>query len=47
MLQPLALYLGTWKAETSRGLLRRLVADGTVREQAEICLRWISEGDRH
>ena len=44
-LQPLALYLGTWKSETSRGLLRRLVADGTVREQAEICLRWISEGD--
>jgi hypothetical protein len=44
ILQPLALYLGTWKAETSRRLLRRLVADGTVREQAEICLRWIGEG---
>jgi len=43
ILQPLALYLGTWKAETSRQLLRRLVADGTVREQAEICLRWIGE----
>jgi hypothetical protein len=43
ILQPLALYLGTWKAETSRGLLRRLVAEGTVREQAEICLRWIGE----
>jgi len=24
-------------------LRRRLVADGTVREQAEICLRWIGE----
>jgi hypothetical protein len=47
MLQPLALYLGTWKSETSRGLLRRLAADGTVREQAEICLRWISEGASH
>jgi HEAT repeat protein len=43
LLQPLALYLGTWKAEASRRLLRRLVADGTVREQAEICLRWIGE----
>jgi hypothetical protein len=43
VLQPLALYLGTWKAETSRRLLRQLVADGTVREQAEICLRWIGE----
>lgn len=43
ILQPLALYLGTWKAEPSRRLLRRLVAEGTVREQAEICLRWISE----
>jgi len=43
VLQPLALYLGMWKSETSRGLLRRLVADGTVREQAEICLRWIDE----
>jgi hypothetical protein len=47
MLQPLALYLGTWKAETSRILLRRLVADGTVREQAEICLQWISEAASH
>jgi len=47
ILQPLALYLGTWKAETSRRLLRRLVADGTVREQAEICLRWISEAAGH
>lgn len=47
-LQPFALYLGTWKAETSRRLLlRRLVADGTVREQAEICLRWISETASH
>jgi hypothetical protein len=43
VLQPLALYLGTWKAETSRRLLKRLVAEGTVREQAEICLRWISD----
>ena len=43
ILQPFALYLGIWKAETSRKLLRRLVAEGTVREQAEICLRWISE----
>src|SRR5664280_662060 len=47
ILQPLALYLGVWKAETSRRLLRRLVADGTVREQAEICLRWISEPAVH
>ena len=39
----LALYLGMWKAETSRRLLQRLVAEGTVREQAEICLRWISD----
>jgi hypothetical protein len=36
-----------WKAETSRKLLRQLVADGTVREQAEICLRWISEAAGH
>ena len=43
VLQPLALYLGTWKAETSRRLLRRLVAEGTVREQAQICLRWIGD----
>ncbi len=42
VLQPLALYLGTWKTETSRRLLRHLVAEGTVREQAEICLQWIS-----
>ena len=41
ILQPLALYLGTWKSEISRALLRRLKAEGTVREQAEICLRWI------
>lgn len=47
ILQPLALYLGTWKAEASRRLLRRLVAEGTVREQAEICLRWISEAGSH
>jgi hypothetical protein len=47
ILQPFALYLGMWKAETSRKLLRRLVADGTVREQAEICLRWISEAAGH
>ncbi len=44
ILQPLALYLGTWKSATSRTLLRRLVAEGTVREQAEICLRWIGDG---
>jgi hypothetical protein len=44
ILQPLALYLGTWKNETARTLLRRLAAEGTVREQAEICLRWIGEG---
>ncbi len=43
VLQPLALYLGTWKAEASRRLLRRLIAEGTVREQAEICLRWIGD----
>ncbi len=47
VLQPLALYLGTWKSETSRRLLRRLVAEGTVREQAEICLRWIGGGAVH
>ncbi len=46
VLQPLALYLGTWKAEASRKLLRRLVTEGTVREQAEICLRWIGDADR-
>lgn len=44
LLQPLALYLGTWKAEQSRTLLRKLVAEGMVREQAEICLRWIGDG---
>jgi hypothetical protein len=44
ILQPLALYLGRWKSETSRALLRRLIAEGTVRKQAEICLRWIAEG---
>ncbi len=43
VLQPLALYLGTWKTDTSRKLLRRLVAEGTVREQAAICLRWIGD----
>jgi hypothetical protein len=42
ILQPLALYLGTWKAETSCRLLRRLIAEATVREQAEISLRQIS-----
>jgi hypothetical protein len=47
VLQPLALYLGTWKAEASRRLLRELVTEGTVREQAEICLRWISENAGH
>jgi hypothetical protein len=47
ILQPLALYLGTWKSEISRTLLRRLIAEGTVREQAEICLRWIGEGASH
>jgi hypothetical protein len=47
ILQPLALYLGTWKAEASRRLLRQLVAEGTVRGQAEICLRWISEEAGH
>ena len=47
LLQPLALYLGTWKAEASRRLLRELVAEGTVRDQAEICLRWISEEAGH
>ncbi len=47
LLQPLALYLGTWTSETSRRLLRRLVAEGTVREQAKICLRWISGAASH
>ena len=46
-LEPLALYLGTWKAEASPKLLRQLVAEGTVRGQAEICLRWISEEASH
>jgi hypothetical protein len=47
ILQPLALYLGVWKSETSRRLLRQLVAEGTVREQAEICLRWVGESASH
>jgi hypothetical protein len=47
ILQPLALYLGTWKSEISRTLLRRLVTEGAVREQAEICLRWIGESVAH
>jgi hypothetical protein len=47
ILQPLALYLGVWKSEASRTLLRRLVAEGTVREQAQICLRWIGEEPAH
>lgn len=47
ILEPLALYLGTWKAKASRKLLRQLVAEGTVRGQAEICLRWISEEASH
>ncbi len=46
ILQPLALYLGMWKSDTSRRLLQRLVAEGTVREQAQICLRWISEAPK-
>jgi hypothetical protein len=41
ILQPLGLYLGTWKAEASGRL--QLAAEATVREQAEICLRWIGE----
>ena len=36
ILQPFALYLGMWKSDTSRRLLERLVAEGTVREQAQI-----------
>jgi len=47
ILQPLALYLGMWKAEASRKLLRELVSEGTVRDQAEICLRWTSEAAGH
>ncbi|MEO8659640.1 MAG: hypothetical protein ABI693_14305 [Bryobacteraceae bacterium] len=47
ILQPLALYLGTWKDERSRILLRRLVTEGTVREQAEICLRWMGADTPH
>ena len=46
ILQPLALYLGVWQSETSRKLLQRLVAEGTVREQARICLRWISDAPK-
>jgi len=42
ILHSLALYLGTWRSEASRQLLLRLIADGNVREQAEICLRWVT-----
>jgi hypothetical protein len=43
VLQPLALYLGEVKTDTSRRLLWRLVEQGTVREQALICLTWIAD----
>jgi hypothetical protein len=43
VLQPLALFLGEWKADRSRELLWRLVDDGTVRGQALICLTWIAD----
>jgi hypothetical protein len=46
ILQPFALYLGMWKSDTSRRLLQRLVAEGTVREQAQICLRWINKAPK-
>jgi hypothetical protein len=44
VLRALAIVLGTWKSETSRVLLERLVEEGTAREQAQIALRWIREG---
>jgi hypothetical protein len=43
VLQPLALYLGEVKTDASRRLLWRLVEQGTVREQALICLTWIAD----
>lgn len=43
ILQPLALYLGSWKADPSRDLLWRLVDEGTVREQALICLTFVAD----
>ncbi len=44
ILQPLALYLGIWKSDTSRNLLWRIVEqDTTVRGQALICLTWIGD----
>jgi len=44
ILQPLALYLGIWKSDTSRDLLWRIVEQGTtVRGQALICLTWIGD----
>ena len=43
ILQPLALYLGIWKADRSRDLLWRMVEEGTTREQALICLTWIAD----
>ena len=44
ILQPLALYLGIWKSDTSRNLLWRIVEQGTtVRGQALICLTWIGD----
>ncbi|MDQ6760651.1 MAG: hypothetical protein M3Z32_12430 [Acidobacteriota bacterium] len=43
ILQPLATFLGGWKADRSRALLWRLVDGGTVLEQAWICLTWIGD----
>ncbi|MFY9727454.1 MAG: hypothetical protein WB579_07065 [Bryobacteraceae bacterium] len=44
VLQPLALYLGTWKTDQSRNLLWRIVEQGyPAREQALICLTWIGD----
>ena len=43
VLRPLAVYLGLVKTDQSRNLLWRLVADGTVADQALICLTWIAD----
>jgi hypothetical protein len=43
VLQPLALYLGSVKADWSRRVLWRMVKQGKVPEQALICLTWIGD----
>jgi hypothetical protein len=44
IIQPLAIYLGSWKADKSRELLWRIVVQGIASGQALMCLTWI--GDR-